>query len=186
MNGIGFSNFSGIIHVLKTRQVHECFAKLPLLPLCCWLSVSIRCARLSYGTRQQKNIRKGTTLLLEGSLGDARPSDLVSFFCLVTSSTISYQMHLLHISFSLLRDVTIWKNLLQLFVWDRSGAGDSCEEPGPHFLITIDPSLRTLGVFLTQAVGVDESGALLSSAFPFQTLTPSETEFSVQLGSDIM
>lgn len=48
----------------------------------------------------QKISRKGTTQLLEGSLGDAHLSDLVSFFCPVTSSTISYRMHLLHISLS--------------------------------------------------------------------------------------
>lgn len=56
-----------------------------------------------FHSRHQKNIRKGTTLLLEGSLGDARLSDLASFFCPITSSTISYQMHLLHISLSLER-----------------------------------------------------------------------------------
>lgn len=56
-----------------------------------------------FHSRHQKNIRKGTTLLLEGSLGDAGLSDLASFFCPVTSSTISYQMHLLHISLSLER-----------------------------------------------------------------------------------
>lgn len=55
--------------------------------------------RISH-SRHQKIIRKGTTKLLEGSLGDPHLSDLVSFFCPVTSSTISYQMQLLHVSLS--------------------------------------------------------------------------------------
>lgn len=33
------------------------------------------------------------------------------------------------------------------------------------------------GVFLAQAMGMDESGSLLSSAFPFQTLTSLEAAF---------
>lgn len=96
--------------MLKTRHMHKRFAKLLLPPLCCRLSVSIRCGSFSYSTRQQKNIRKGTSLLLDGSLGGAPSSELVSFFCLITSSIISYQMHLLCISFSLLRDVAMWEN----------------------------------------------------------------------------
>lgn len=96
--------------MLKTRHMYKHFAELLFPPLCCRLSVSIRCESFSYSTRQQKNIRKGTSLLLDGSLGDAPSSELVSFFCLITSSVTSYQMHLLHISFSLLRDVALWEN----------------------------------------------------------------------------
>lgn len=177
LNKASVFKLSGIIQVLKTRHMNERFAKLPLLPLCSRLSVPIRCVIFSYGTRQQKNIRKGTTLLLEGSLGDARSCDLVSFFCPVTSSTISYQMHLLHISFSLLREFLYEKISAYLFGLDRAGAKSSCDKPIPHFLITVDPGLCPLGVFLTQAMTTDKSGLILSSAFPFQTLPPSKDEF---------
>lgn len=74
-----------------------------------------------------------------------------------------------------------------LAIWQgRAGAGYSAEKPNPHFLIMMDPGPRALGVFLTQAMGMDGSGSLLRLAFPFQTLTPSGAEFWVQLGRDIM
>lgn len=117
-----------------------------------------------FHSRHQKNIRKGTTLLLEGSLGDARLSDLVSFFCPVTSSTISYQMHLLHISLSLERCCCV-KNTHEVFGLHRAG----CDKAIPHSLVTSAPCLCAPGVLLSLSMGMDESGSLLGSAFPLQT-----------------
>jgi len=42
------------------------------------------------------------------------PHLILQHFYAVTSSTISYQVHSLHISFSPLKNVTIWKNISQL------------------------------------------------------------------------
>lgn len=125
-----------------------------------------------FHSRHQKNIRKGTTLLLEGSLGDARLSDLVSFFCPVTSSTISYQMHLLHISLSLERCCCV-KNTHEVFGLHRAG----CDKAIPHSLVTSAPCLCAPGVLLSLSMGMDKSGSLLGSAFPLQTLTSSGAEF---------
>lgn len=84
--------------MLKSRHMHDHFAKLPSA-----VGYHFPLGVRTFPSKHQKNIRKGTTQLLEGSLGDAHLSDLVSFFCPVTSSAISYQMHLLHISLSLER-----------------------------------------------------------------------------------
>lgn len=91
-----------------------------------------------FHSRYQKTIRKGTAQLLEGSLSDAHSSDLVSFFCPVSSSTISHQMHLLHIFLSLERCCCVKEHPLVLGLL-RAG----CDKPIPH-----SPSLVTQSVLL--------------------------------------
>lgn len=171
-------NFGGIIHVLKNK--HISVLQSSSSPFCSQLSVPVRCGGFSQCVRQQENIRKRTTLLLEGSLGYAPSSNLVAFLCPVTSSTISYQLHSLHISSSLLRDDIIWENIRQLSSLGRAGAGYSHEKPSPRFLVIIYTVLCTFGVFLIQDMGTDRSGSLLCVVFRFQTPTPSKAELQVQ------
>lgn len=132
-----------------------------------------------FHSRHQKNISKGTTLLLEGSW--------VMLACLILhhfsalSPPLQFPTKCICSTFPfLLRDAAIWKNTREVFGLHRAG----CDKAIPHSLATTAPCLCAPGVFLTLSMGMDESGSLLGSAFPLQTWTSSGAEFKVQPGSE--
>lgn len=157
--------------------MHEHFAELLLLPLCCWLSfplgVWVFHAAQKYWKRNNTVIRGKSGLIW---------SCIIFLPCHLLYNFLpnAFSPHFL-LSFE---DVTEWLGL-------QGPAGYRCKKPIPHSLIMIDPALCALGAFLTQAMGMDKSELSFSlSDFDFfgswvlSTAMERYSEINLQHGSE--